>query len=571
MSLRSRLLLGLVVVAAVGFGIAGSLIYAQIHSYLVAQLQVQVQEGADSVGRGAGLGACDIHYTTLPVGSYIFVYNPSSLQQVCALPVVENDLSPTPPPSDRPSVPSSLVQEVDTSGTGVWASVSSSSGIGYELYCSPPPPGGFGFGPGSLVVAAEPLSGVEGTVHRLVLIDVAVYAAVLALLAGLGYAVVRVGLRPLEEIEETAGKIAAGDLSRRVQRDEPETEIGRLGASLNAMLGRIEDAFAEQQASERRMRRFIADAADELRTPLTSIRGYAELFRRGAAGRPEDLERSMRRIEEEASRMGVLVEDLLLLARLDQGRPLEHTTVDLAALAADASADAQAVQPDRPITYDASGPVLVEGDEARLRQVAANLVQNALVHTPRGTPVWVSVRRDGPLAVLEVADAGPGIAPEHAARIFERFYRADASRARKSGGTGLGLAIVASLAAAHGGRASVETAPGAGTRFRVELPALDPRHAAPPDPELSRAWSAAPLPQPPDVPAAPALARPPPGDAGATAPAEPPPEGAARAHDTGADASRPAGTGPDDALPPAFGGSSGFAEDWQASDAQRVR
>jgi two-component system OmpR family sensor kinase len=474
LSLRSRLLLGLIGVAAIGFCIAGAIVYAQIRSYLDNQLQVQVAEGAVSISRGAGLDACALRgVTTLPVGSWIFIFDTSPLQQVCPPKAVVAYPSSAPPASAAPVMPQSWLGAVVSAGDGGWTTATSSSGVSYELYATAPAPTPFGFSFSTVVIAAEPTSAVDNTLHQLLLVEIAVYAGVLALLAALGYAVVRVGLRPLEEIEVTAGKIAAGDLSRRVERDEPETEVGRLGASLNSMLGRIEDAFAEQQASERRMRRFVADAAHELRTPLTSIRGYAELFRRGAATRPEDLERSMRRIEEEATRMGVLVEDLLLLARLDQGRPLEHARVDLAALAADAAADAQAVQPDRPVSYEASGPVVVGGDEARLRQVVANLVQNALVHTPRGTPVSVSVRREGAMAVLEVADSGPGIAPEHAAHIFERFYRADTSRARKSGGTGLGLAIVASLAAAHGGRASVHTAPGAGTRFRVELPALD--------------------------------------------------------------------------------------------------
>jgi two-component system OmpR family sensor kinase len=482
LSLRSRLLLGLVVIAAVGLGVANAAIYGEIRSYLLGQLDNQVAQEALAVQRAPGLADCSPRTENLSVGDWIFVYNPSSLQQECPPLGVVLYQNSTLPAGSQPSVPMSLLQEVNRSGNGALAAASSSSGEGYELYAAAPgPASGFNLGIDTIVVVAVPLSGVDGTMHRLLLIDLAVSIAVLAVLAALGYAVVRVGLRPLEEIEATAGKIAAGDLSRRVERDEPGTEVGRLGASLNAMLGQIEHAFSEQQSSERRMRQFIADAAHELRTPLTSIRGYAELFRRGAAARPEDLARSMRRIEEEATRMGVLVEDLLLLARLDQGRPLEWRTLDLSAIAADAAADAQAVQPDRPISYDSSGTVLVKGDEARLRQVAANLVQNALVHTPPGTPVSVSVRRQGSVAVLEVADAGPGIAPDHAARIFERFYRADSSRARNSGGTGLGLAIVASLAAAHGGRASVETAPGAGARFRVELPALDAasRPAAP--------------------------------------------------------------------------------------------
>jgi two-component system OmpR family sensor kinase len=234
------------------------------------------------------------------------------------------------------------------------------------------------------------------------------------------------------------------------------------------MLGHIERAFGERAESEERLRRFVADASHELRTPLTSIRGYAELFRRGAAERPEDLAKTMRRIEEEAGRMGVLVDDLLLLARLDQGRPLEHLPVDLTRIAGDAVDDARAVAPQRPITYTPVGTVVVAGDEVRLRQVLGNLLQNALRHTPPDTPVYVRVDHEGAEAIIEVRDEGPGIDAEGAAHAFERFWRSDPARPR--GGTGLGLAIVAAIADAHGGRVTVDTAPGAGATFRVFLP-----------------------------------------------------------------------------------------------------
>jgi two-component system OmpR family sensor kinase len=256
-----------------------------------------------------------------------------------------------------------------------------------------------------------------------------------------------------------------------VERAEPRTEVGRLGLSLNAMLGQIQSSFEASQASEERLRRFVADASHELRTPLTSIRGYAELFRRGAADRPADLAIAMRRIEEESARMGLLVDDLLLLARLDQGRPLEHGPVDLSRVAADAVHDARAVEPDRPVELRVpDGSVTVLGDELRLRQVAANLLANTRQHTPPSTPVTVSARRAGDVAVLEVADAGPGLTPDQATRVFERFYRADPSRARSMGGTGLGLSIVAAVAEAHGGAARVVSTPGAGARFWVEIP-----------------------------------------------------------------------------------------------------
>jgi two-component system OmpR family sensor kinase len=281
---------------------------------------------------------------------------------------------------------------------------------------------------------------------------------------------VRRELRPLERIGETAGAIAAGELSRRVDTADPRTEVGRLGLSLNAMLQQIEQAFAERKASEERLRRFLADASHELRTPLTSILGYSELFRRGASGRPEDLATSMRRIEEEAARMGVLVDELLLLARLDEGRPLDHAPVDLVRIAEDAVADARAVDPTRAITLESPETETLTGDEARLREVSANLLANALAHTAPGTPVEVRVGDEGPNAVLQVSDSGPGLSGEERAHVFEPFYRSDPSRGRGSGGAGLGLSIVAAIVEAHGGTVEVLESPGGGASFRVVIP-----------------------------------------------------------------------------------------------------
>ncbi len=343
-------------------------------------------------------------------------------------------------------------------------------------------------GSGSVAVATS-LGEVGNIVTALTDLELVIGVAVLVILGMLGYVLVRANLRPLEEIEATAGAIAAGDLSRRVPDRHPGTEVGRLAQAVNGMLTQIETAFRTREASEAsarrsedRMRRFVTDASHELRTPLTSIRGFAELYRQGAAG-PDDLGRLMRRIEDEASRMGLLVDDLLLLARLDQPRPLERTPVDLLVLAADAVHDAQAVDPDRPVELrfdDGPAAPVVIGDEPRLRQVLANLVNNALTHTPSGTPVTVrlGVRELPPdghrqVAVLEVADTGPGLDPENAERIFERFYRADASRARASGGTGLGLSIVEALVTAHGGAVELDTRPGDGAVFRVILPLAD--------------------------------------------------------------------------------------------------
>jgi two-component system OmpR family sensor kinase len=306
----------------------------------------------------------------------------------------------------------------------------------------------------------------------------------LVLLGGFGYALVRRSLRPLEEVERTAEVIATGDLSRRVPVRRPGSEVGRLASAFNTMVERFESAFRARQrseasarSSEERMRRFVADASHELRTPLTSIRGYAELYRQGAVTSPEDVAGVLHRIEEQAARMGLLVDELLLLARLDQQRPFEHAPVDLAVLTVDAVHDAHAATPERsvglrlpPAIGEEPAEVPVLGDEARLRQVLGNLVNNALIHTPAGTPVEVRVRPEAAEAVVEVADKGPGLAPEAAERVFERFYRGDPARGRAKGGTGLGLAIVAAIVAAHGGRVEVQTSVGVGTTFRVRLP-----------------------------------------------------------------------------------------------------
>jgi two-component system OmpR family sensor kinase len=287
---------------------------------------------------------------------------------------------------------------------------------------------------------------------------------------------VRLGLRPLEAIGATASKIAAGDLTQRVARAEDRTEVGRLGLALNGMLGQIESAAKAREASlraleasERKLRRFVADASHELRTPLAAIRAYAELFTRGAADRPADLKRSMSGIRRESERMSVLVDDLLLLARLDEGRPLARDTVALHEVVAEAMETAHAVDPVRPVDAELDAAVVL-GDRDRLRQIVDNLLGNVRAHTPAGAPMQIRLyKRDG-VAELEVTDSGPGMAPEETAHAFERFYRADSSRSRASGGAGLGLAIVAAVTEAHGGRASVSSTQGAGATFRIELP-----------------------------------------------------------------------------------------------------
>jgi two-component system OmpR family sensor kinase len=326
--------------------------------------------------------------------------------------------------------------------------------------------------PGAVDVVALSLRDVDATMSRLRLVLIAAIAIVIAILAVVVFWVLRLGVRPLKRMTSTAGAIAAGDLSQRVPDEARGTEARDLGDALNAMLTTIEGAFAERAASDARLRRFVADASHELRTPVTTIRGYAELYRHGGLAEPADLEQAMRRTEQEAVRMASLVDDLLLLTRLDEGRPLARDVVDLGVLSVDAAADARAVAPDRVVTAEVAAGVTVEGDEDRLRQVVGNLVGNALVHTPAGTPVSVRVHNGGARAVVEVHDDGPGMPPDVADRAFERFSRADASRSRHAGGAGLGLAIVRAIVVAHGGAVAIDTTPDAGTTVRVELPSV---------------------------------------------------------------------------------------------------
>src|SRR5262249_36229537 len=323
---------------------------------------------------------------------------------------------------------------------------------------------------GSLLMVALPLDDVNSTLHRLVVIEVVVTAAVLLGAVLLGLWLVRVGLRPLRGIETTAANIAGGELSARVPQGNERTEVGRLAMALNTMLQRIEDAFTKQQASEERLRRFVADASHELRTPVSAVGAYAELFERGAQQRPDDLARVLRGVRAETSRMQALIEDLLLLTRLDEGRPLERQPVELVALAGEAVEAAQMIGSEWPVSIEADEPVEVTGDRMALREVLDNLLANIRTHTPPGTAATVRVLARNGEAVLEVADEGPGLEAEDAARVFERFYRADPSRARDRGGTGLGLAVVAALVEAHGGRVELETSRGAGATFRVQIP-----------------------------------------------------------------------------------------------------
>jgi two-component system OmpR family sensor kinase len=465
-TLRARLTIALVALLAVGLVAANVFTYTELRSFLVKRVDQQLQASTDPVFHlltspgGLGDGGA-------PAGWYLALYDGSG-QQLTHLqgPCYGCSTATT------PDLPASVTS---TGGPGAASLFTVGSvggrGPGYRVIAQSTP------GQTTTVVAI-PLTEVAQTLGRLVRIAGFVSLVVLAAMALLSLWTVRSGLRPLERIAETAGAIAGGDLSRRVNESDPRTEVGRLGIALNGMLGRIEEAMDERRASEAALRRFLADASHELRTPLTSIRGYAELFRRGADADPGDTAIAMRRIEQESGRMGVLVDDLLFLARAGHGRPVAHDPVDLVRIADDAVLDARALDGSRTISLTAPAELVVMGDEARLRQVCANLLSNALAHTPAGTAVRVGVARENGDAVLEVQDDGSGVDPEAAPHVFEPFYRADPSRGRAAAaaaaedgsGTGLGLAIVAAVAEAHAGAASVNSVPGEGATFTVRFP-----------------------------------------------------------------------------------------------------
>jgi two-component system, OmpR family, sensor kinase len=475
MPLRVRLVVASTVLVALGLAISGFVASTVLRGYLVDRVDDQLRQASQHFGGpefrddppgSAGPGP---HDNDVPTSLYAAYYDASGRTIAIAAPNLGSS-------GESPKLSTSIRTATLAHGGHPFSVGSNNDDGSWRVVARPLSDGG-------QVFVAQSLSDVDRTVGRLQLLELLIGLGVVIVLAGAGYFVVRRSLRPLTEVEQTAAAIAAGDLSQRVPPAHPGTEVGRLSTALNSMLGQIESAFhvqreSEQSArrSEEQMRQFVADASHELRTPLTSIRGFAELFRQGAVNDPEELERVMRRIEDEGARMGVLVDDLLLLARLDQRRPLERDHVDLGRLASDAVEDVRMVAPGRPIdlVVDDEHPPVVIGDESRLRQVLGNLLGNALTHTPDEAAIHVRlagrVDDSGRWAVLEVADEGPGLRPEHADRVFERFYRVDAARTRSQGGSGLGLSIVAGLAQAHGGRVELDTAPGEGATFRVVLP-----------------------------------------------------------------------------------------------------
>ena len=470
------LLVALVALALVATGFTAT---SLLRGYLLQQQDEQLRAAVQDVESDPGpvLNACFSHNMQLPAPSYLACLPPSTDTPIVLA-------SPTRSPAAEPDI-----QHFHPGPNGGIATVPSADGsTSWRLASTRLLVGGY------RIAVGRDLDQDEKVLHRLAALEAVIGLIVLTVLGFAGYGLVRNSLRPLTEVERTARAIAAGDLSQRVPEGDDRTEVGRLTRALNGMLSRIERAFRAQEASEAqargsedRMRRFVADASHELRTPLTSIRGFAELYRQGAVSTPEDTERLMERIEAEGARMGLLVEDLLLLARLDQQRPLTIAPVDLAQIAGDVVHDARAVQPGRPIALHldeslTEAPVVL-GDESRLRQVVGNLVTNALTHTPGEVRVSVTVAGDPTdpgMLVLRVADQGPGMDAADAGRAFERFFRVDTSRTRTAGGTGLGLAIVASLVTAHGGTVELATAPGQGATFIVRLPRSGPP-SSPPD------------------------------------------------------------------------------------------
>ena len=460
LSLRARLVLGVIALATVGLAAANVATYTSLRSFLLARTDESLADLRRAAEHDLD-GGCSDHDRRAPPGgspSDFFQLRSSDGQAVCALQVAAYPSSETTSP---PRLPETIPIDSDASRQ---FTVPAENGDGRYRVSA-----GLAEGGDAIVVAATLLDDVDATLRRLLLIMVLVTALVIAGLAWLGLWVVRIGLRPIDAIESTAAAIAGGDLSRRVERAEPHTEVGRLGIALNAMLAQIETAFQAKDASERRLRRFVADASHELRTPLAAVRAYAELFTRGANRRPDDLARSMQGITRESERMSVLVDDLLLLARLDEGRPLEREPVQLEKVVREAVETARAVDPDRPIALEVDQARVV-GDRGRLRQIVDNLLANARIHTPAASPVRVRLARNSGQAWIEVEDSGAGMGPDEVERVFERFYRSDDSRSRRTGGVGLGLSIVSAVARAHGGNVTASSRPGAGATFRISLP-----------------------------------------------------------------------------------------------------
>jgi len=475
MTLRRRLVASMIILVALSLAAVDLITINSLRSYLYGRTDDQLNAAHALVqgyvlradARGVRVSSTEIDSRVSPE-IYVEIFDASGKLIVSRPSGSTTARDPAPRlPAHLPVEPTATVQQqlkshgsYSPDNDSVNVTSESKGGPQYRLQASALP--------GGTLVVATRLDSVEATLTSLRNIELAVSLAVVVALLALMTLLIRRGLRPLEQMTKEADAISAGDLTRRVDPSDPETEIGRLGRALNGMLSQIEAAFAQRTASEDRLRRFLADASHELRTPLTSIRGYAELLRKDALNGEDDREKALARIESEAARMGVLVEDLLTLARIGEGPEPERVRVDLAPLVADATADARAMDPSRKITIVAPRPVAVAGDEQRLRQLIQNLLANALAHTPDRTPVEVKVVNEGARAILQVKDHGPGMDAEQAKRVFDRFYRGKGSRS--DGGSGLGLFIVATVARTLGGYVTVDTELGKGATFEVVLP-----------------------------------------------------------------------------------------------------
>ena len=461
MSLRGRLLLAVGAVALIALLTADVATYAALKNFLYDRVDQSLDATQPGLQRGfgGGPGPHDGDVARFAPGTFVELRDIDGTVEFQTPARVRGGQEFTPAIPQQVSLTSSSPKYFTVDAT-------ESGGPQFRVRAST-------VSSGSTLLVAIPLDDTVATLNRLLTVEIAVTVAALVAAGAMGWWLVRVGLHPLREVEATAEAIAEGDLSRRVPGEDDKTEVGRLAHTFNAMVERIEQAFAARDATEARLRRFVADASHELRTPVAAVSAYAELFERGANERPADLDRVMTGIRAETARMGDLVEDLLFLARLDEGRPLERAPVELVTIAAQAIDASRAVGPEWDMRLEAAQPVEVIGDATRLRQVVDNLLGNVRAHTPPGTATEVSIRTEGGDAVIEVADNGPGLAPDQAARVFERFYRVDASRSRDHGGAGLGLSIVAAIVGVHGGRVDVTsdiTHPGAVFTVRLPLP-----------------------------------------------------------------------------------------------------
>jgi len=477
MTLRARLVLTLIALTTLGLLGAGLLINNQLRDSLLDRLDSQlvslsgpmsVQLSGNDPENGSR-GPRPGPLASAPIGTYgsVFTTTGTTVTEVQLSFAGRNGSAITSSTTvySRPDITPAQVSAALSSTTGrpTFISVPGAGSISsFRVMLTPV---------GDVVLAvAVPQTELNATLSQLLVLELAVGIAILAALAIFAYLIIRREMRPLEQMSATASKIAAGDLSQRVDESHGGSEVGQLGSALNVMLSRIEVAFAQNEASQERLRQFVADASHELRTPLTSIRGYAEMYERGAACEPADLNTVMTRISQESIRMSVLVDDLLLLARLDQQRSLRREHIYLGPLITEVVLDANAAYPDHHIEVATATDVATLGDESAIRQVLVNLTANACVHTPAHTPIAVSLSSDKKDAVITVVDSGPGVPAELAPEVFTRFTRAEYSRARDSGGSGLGLSIVEAIVKAHEGSVVLTQTRGGGATFLVRLP-----------------------------------------------------------------------------------------------------